>query len=480
MAAARRGTRVGFVAAGGSTHQVVITVAPKPWRPDNRRVLAVTDWPERRRHHDLVLYETNRLHVTAPEPELIQTLTSCLRVSRRADVDGALWDSSLIAPDLEPSSQHLFDPRTPGGQDSTTVAGLLELFERLDLVAPQVPDLMGLPDRSPLHRPLLYRRFLDEVLAKVSSARRGYRAVAMTRSSVRGRIQPASAVRYAVTSDPRLTCHYEELTESTILLGIVCAALEWIADGRGVRSPFPGRYAEPQLRHDAVALRRALAGVTAVPPRAAVVMGARLRLGRLDQPWTAALQQSLAVLMENEHVAQNAGPRLADAVELSIPTDQLWERIVHQVLLRTGFSPVLNPTAQPADLVEDPWLSDPPAKASNTRPDNVAWRGQDMWVVDAKYKDRPSEAPPDRGDLYQMFAYSHLVAHPGNTLRRAALIYPGNAPVRTWRRGRDDPAKPRHLIAARIPFPTAIQAQSTNQWQAYLDTAAEAFAAAAL
>jgi hypothetical protein len=449
----------------------------QPWRPDDRRVLAVTSWSGRR-HHDLLLYETNRLHVTAPEPEPLHILTSCLRTSRRADADGALWDSSLIAPDVDPAPKDLLDVRTPEEvDDRANVTGLLELFERLSLT-PTLDDLRGLPRRSPLHRPPLYRRLLDEVLARLNSARRGYRPVAMIRASVRGRIEPASAVRYTVTSDPRLTCHYYELTESTVLLGVVCAALEWIADGRGVRSLFPGRFAEPQLRHDAVALRRALAGVTALPPRPALIVGARLRLGRLDQPWDAALQQSLAVLAESEHVAQNAGPQVIDPVELSIPTDQLWESIVHQVLLRSGFSPVLVPSGQPANLVVDPWLSDPPAKGSSTRPDNVAWRGRDIWVVDAKYKDGAHSASPERGDQYQMFAYSHLVAEPDSVLRRAVLIYPGDAPARSWRRGRDHSSRPRRLIAARIPFPTSEQARSTNGWEGYLETAAVAFAKA--
>ncbi|MEV0713335.1 hypothetical protein [Asanoa sp. NPDC050611] len=441
-------------------------------------MLVVDAWASRR-HHDLVLYETNRLHVTARDPEKLETLNRCLGASRRADADGALWDSSLIAPDVEPSKQHLSAARTPAEQDRTTVAGLLELFERLNLLTPEVHDLTGIPQRSPLHRPLLYRGLLDEVLARLNSARRGYRPVAVIRSSVRGRIQPASALRYSVTSDPRLTCHYDELTESTVLLGVVCAALEWIADGRGVKSCFPGKYAEPQLRHDAVALRRALAGVTALPPRVAVVVGARLRLDRLDQPWTIALHQSLAVLMESEHAPQNTGPQLIHPVELSIPTDQLWERIVHQVLLRTGFNPVLSPPTQPVDLVEDPWLSDRPTRGKSTRPDNVAWRGQDMWVVDAKYKDRASGSSPERGDQYQMFAYSHLIARPGNTLRRAVLVYPGDAPARSWRRGRDDSETPRRLIAARIPFPTATQARSSNEWERYLNAAADSFRAAA-
>jgi hypothetical protein len=323
---------------------------------------------------------------------------------------------------------------------------------RLDLLRPRAEDLIGMSRRSPLHRPLLYRRLLDEVLALVNSARRGYRPVAAVRSAVRGRVEPSSALRYSLTGDPRLRCHYDELTESTLLLGVICAGLEWIADGHAVRSPFGGRFAQPQLRHDAVTLRRALAEVTVVAPRTALTVGPRLYLNRLDRPWATALHLTLAVLTETEHAAHSRGPRAADAVELSIPTARLWETIVNRVLARSGFSQVLDQQSQPAGLVVDPWRSDPPTP-TGTHPDNVAWRGADIWIVNAKYKTPPPDKPPSRDDQYQMFAYSHLVADQDSTVRRAVLVYPGQGPTRTWHRGRDDPDDPRRLLTVRIPFP---------------------------
>jgi hypothetical protein len=453
----------------------VLTVAPKLWRPDQRHVLKVDAWPQQR-HHGLLLFETDRLHITAADPEPLHTLNACLRIARRADPDGATWDSSLIAPDVSPAAKHLLDPRQPAEDDTVTVTSLLLLFERLKLLAPRVDDLTGIPRRFPLHRPLLYRRFLDEVQARLNSARRGYRPVAVTRTSVRGRIDPASALRYTLTADPRLTCYYDELTESTILLGIIATALEWIADGHGLRSPFDGRYSRLHLRHDAVTLRRALDGVGVLQPRRAIAAGTSLRLNRLDQPWSIALHQSLAILAEIEHSAHHDGLRLVDPVELSVPTDILWERIVHQVLTHSGFDPVLDPAAQPADLVVDPWLPDTPVRKPKTRPDNVAWQGSAMWVVDAKYKDPPPKAAPERDDQYQMFAYSHLVVAPGSTVRHVALVYPGQAPTRSWRRGRDT-QNPRRLIVTRIPFPSPEQARSDAAWRKYIADAAGAFAA---
>jgi hypothetical protein len=240
----------------------------------------------------------------------------------------------------------------------------------------------------------LCRRFLDEVQLRLPAIRRGYRPVVATRTAVRGRIEAGSAVRYAATGDPRLVCRHVELTESTQLLGIICAALERVADGLGMRSPFAGRFSEPQLRHDAVTLRRALGTVTAIAAPVALRVGPRLHLNRLDRVWADALRLALALLADTEYAAEEAGRPLADAVELSIPTDKLWESIVHRVLVRSRFTQVLAQATLPTDLVSDPWVQDPP-QPNQSRPDNVAWQDRAIWIADAKYKSVPAHTPPD-------------------------------------------------------------------------------------
>lgn len=470
LAAAPLGARVGYLAAGDGNQQVLITVAPKTWRTDPRKLVTVPAWPPVR-HHNIVLYETDRLHVTAPEPTTEQLLARCIQTSRRT-VDGSVsWDRGLLALDVTPRAFELANGRRLNVDDETTVTDLLRLFERLDLIAPDTDDLTGTVQRSPLHRPLIYRRLLEEVSALINSARRGYRLMVDIRVSVRGKIATSSIVRHSATGDPRLVCHYDELTTSTLLLGIICTGLEWIADGHNLRSPFGGRFSNRHLRHDAVTLRRALGDVAALPPATARLAGPRLHLNRLDRAWASALQLTLTVLAETEHVTSAAGSHHLDPVELSIPTDKLWERIVHQTLRRSGFQPVLDPRLQPIGLVADPWLSDPPTPAS-TRPDNVAWRGDDIWIIDAKYK-MPSVGPaPARADQYQMFAYSHLVADPG-TVQCVVLVYPGVGPTQTWQRGPDQHDQRPHLLTLRIPFPHADQVRTETTWQEYLDGAAE-------
>ncbi|WP_433213303.1 5-methylcytosine restriction system specificity protein McrC [Dactylosporangium sp. CS-047395] len=476
LAAAPRGARIGFTAAGNAEHQVVLTVLPKPWRPlGTARTVLVQEWPERR-HHEVVLYELDRLHVTATESSMEELLERCLEVSRQADNGAVRWDSSLLAPDVRPRNLGAGKVREVDSNPHGGTADLLQLLDRLELLTPPPEAIHAMPRRSPLHRPLLCRRFLDEVLARMHAVRRGYRPVVVTRAAVRGRIDVASVVRYTNTGDPRLVCRYDELTESTQLLGIICAALERIADGLGVRPLFRGKFSDRQLRHDAVTLRRAMAGVTTMPTPTALRIGPRLHLNRLDRPWADALRLAVAVLGDWAYAAEEIGRPYADAVELSIPTDKLWEEVVHQVLTRSRFTRVLAQQSLPNNLVEDPWVADPP-KPSQSRPDNVAWRGAAIWIADAKYKSLDWRSAPDRGDQYQMFSYTHLFSDPSSIVEQALLIYPGDGPNGEWRRGRDGPVAPTKLATVRFPFPQPTDAQSPAAWDAYLDQTADRFVA---
>ena len=231
---------------------------------------------------------------------------------------------------------------------------------------------------------------------------------------MRGRVESRSLARYQATGTPQLTCVYDELTESTQLLGVLCAALEAIADGEGPSSLLPAPFHELGIRHDAVRLRRLFGGVAALPYREALHAGRALRLSRLDQAWAPALRLALVLLEGLELQAGRSTFRDFRAVELSAETDKIWEWIVIPALTRTDFDAVLPQGRQQLGLNSDPWISHPRVVRSNTHPDNIAFRDRSMFVVDAKYK-TPKTAP-SRDDQYQMFAYSHLVrAEEGET-----------------------------------------------------------------
>lgn len=465
MTASPKGARVGITCVASTRSQLLVTVAPKLWRAGDRRQLVIDRWPESQ-HVELSLYELDLLQDESRDADRLALLDALLGSSRQVIDDEISWDSSMLVPDVASRSRAMA-PALGGDPLHSETTNLLRLFSHVDLVLTDTSDLLGQPRRSPLHRPLLYRQFLAEVSDRLHSARRGYRTVRERRVTIRGRATAASIGRYQASGDPRLECRFDELTESTLLLGIITSALEWIADGRGVHSPLPGAFSEIRLRHDSVVLRRVMDDVRALAPHRALREGAQLRLNRLDQPWARALRLALAILREREPVAGPSGHRDVAAVELSVPTDKLWERVVHEALKRAGFADVLDPRAQPAGMTEDPWLRMPKGY-SRTAPDNVARLSTEVFVVDAKYK-TPRENAPSRDDQYQMFAYSHLVRDQGRDVRAAVLVYPGQSATKSWFRGRDDSDRPVELYAVQVPFPLPDDLLNASTWSAYLD-----------
>jgi len=347
-------------------------------------------------------------------------------------------------------------------------ADLLRLFDRVDLLPTSDEDMHGRLKRSPLHRPLLYRRFLREVASKISTARPSYRRVTESRTTVRGRIAPASLAAFQSGRSARLECTYAELTSSTALLEVVVTALEWVADGKGVHSLLPDAFSDVRLRHDAVGLRRAISEVRALPALEALRVGRRIHLGRLDRAWTDALRLAVTVLAEREPLPADAGAPDVEAVELSVSTDKLWERIVAGALARAGFDQVLQPAHQPREMTSDPWVRQH-VWTWRTHPDNIALSRDVGYVVDAKYKARAPGSDPHRDDQYQMFAYSHLVSAAPRAIRAAVLVYPGSASTQSWFRGRDGSVRPVELHSVGLPFPESADLPDTLAWSRYLD-----------
>ncbi|WP_199510177.1 5-methylcytosine restriction system specificity protein McrC [Nucisporomicrobium flavum] len=470
LAAAPRGGTIGFTTVGDRDRQLTIGVLPKAWRPAGRsKVVQSSEWPAGG-HQSVALYETDRWHVATSDSGLDRLLMRCLQVSQDRDPDSSWGDSALLTMDILPSPARLSAAVPVDTAGDASVTDLVMLFDRLKVLFPESDELDGALTHSPLHRPLLCRRLLKEVLELAHSARRGYRSVTSVGGTIRGRISPTSIAQHVATGDPRLTVSYNELTESTVLLGIITAALEQIADGFALRSPFDGEYSAAALEQDAVSLRRAFSEVTALPSAKARLLGHRLRLSRLDQPWLPALQMSLTLLDEKEHSPQYADARLTDAIELAVPTHRLWERIVTEAMRRAGFTELFHHSVQPVGLTSDPWLTST-GKGTGSRPDNVARLGGHLWVVDAKYKTPPDGAWPSRDDQYQIFAYTHLVQHRGEAATRAALVYPGLGKTKGWRRGRGNAAEPCDLLAVQIPFPAPQEARSQTAWKNYLDRA---------
>ena len=464
LVASPMGARIGLSTASLGDQQVLVSVSPKAWRPTGSRQLEVELEDG---HTQLCLYETERVLLHASNAKS-QLMWNVLRGSRH-DVQGSpSWDSSMLVPDVPPRGGTRLDA-LPSRNLAQETALLLRLFERVDLLGGDQPDLKGSVARSPLHQPLIYRRLLDEVARQLDSVRPAYRQVTEVRGNIRGRAVARSLARWQVGASTGIECTFSELTLSTPLLSCVCTALEWIADGRGVASVLPGQYADLRLRHDAVTLRRALSEVVAMSPSDALAVGRRLSVGRLDRAWAQSLKLSLDVVSQQEALASANWSRPVDALELSVPTDKLWERIVHEALRRAGFDAVF---PQANRLTVDPWVTSA-VVVSHTYPDNVARRSNDLFIVDAKYKTPASNKGPSRDDQYQMFAYSHLVRDSPREVRAAVLVYPGEAVKARWLRGRDMRQHPVELFSIQVPFPRPQEVATRLAWHAYLDAAGE-------
>jgi 5-methylcytosine-specific restriction endonuclease McrBC regulatory subunit McrC len=176
----------------------------------------------------------------------------------------------------------------------------------------------------------------------------------------------------------------------------------------------------------------------------------------------------MVVLEQRDPLPSHETYAESEAVELSVPTEKLWERIVHESLQHAGFEGV---EAQARTLTSDPWLQNPVA-VSRTAPDNVAHTASDIFVVDAKYKTPSVKEGPSRDDQYQMFAYSHLVRDLPRQVRAAVLVYPGGSASARWLRGPDgDLAKNAvQLFAVQLPFPSRSEVATSQAWARYLKT----------
>ncbi len=320
------------------------------------------------------------MHLKRPRETVDTMLNALLRRSATAGDEDRTRESALLRPEIAPRSWRETPPPSHGAERDT--ADLLRLFQRVELLFATSENLRGDIGRSPLHRPLACRQLLDEVERRMGQARRGYRSVVEVRSAVRGRVTAQSIARYVATGSPTLTCKFDELTESTELLGIIASSLDLIADGKGSSSRLPPPFDEQSLRSDAVRLRRAMSEVVSLPSGDAQWIGRRLRLNRLDQPLARSLRLALALLAEQEIVAKSAGHRDFQAAELSVETDKVWEWIVNAALRRSAFDHVLAQGPAQVGLLVDPWIKHPVQVVDACTPTTSRFRttGSSSWM----------------------------------------------------------------------------------------------------
>ncbi len=179
LAAAPTAPGSGWPGLAAGDLQVAVTVSPKTWRRPGLGNCARprTRW---RRHTDLSLYETERLQLRGTDEVVEGLIWEMLGASRRTENGLLSWDSSLLAPDV-PLKAGVATGEFRLRDLTSATADLLRLFDRVDLLHTTEDDLLGGSSRSPLHRPLLYRRFIDAVAKQVGDC--SARVSTMLRSS---------------------------------------------------------------------------------------------------------------------------------------------------------------------------------------------------------------------------------------------------------------------------------------------------------
>ncbi|REK78792.1 hypothetical protein DVG80_03740 [Rhodococcus erythropolis] len=156
--ASPRGARVGIVAIGNADAQALITVAPKMWHPqDAPRIQAAGPEGSTEQHLDITLYETDRIHIHE-SPALQSIVENCLRPSTLVTDNEST--EALLQPSVNLPGEYM-----PTATNTSKTADLLRIFDKLDLLRPDDVELNATTLRSPLHRPLVYQRFLEKYSA---------------------------------------------------------------------------------------------------------------------------------------------------------------------------------------------------------------------------------------------------------------------------------------------------------------------------
>ena len=450
------GTTCGVAVSRVGSRTLTLVVVPKMWT--SGPALVRVEWPPDDERLTLVLGELDTVEISGgpAELEVIDSYTA----SRGASARKALF-APIGASNLPPRSADAL------GEAENAIVALDCLCRQSGqgALGSATPEAWGAMSSSPVLRPLLHRDLVEEVAGLIHRARRGYTWKDEVLPSIRGRVDATSIAIQQSTHWPVLRCHYEEFDRSTALLRTIVTALCVSAAERTQRPLWSDM--EHSTRELAISLRRQLADVSEMSRSLALATARSLRLGPYDSAWTRAVDLASRVLQPSEGLSVRDDQ--SSAIDVSIDTSRVWERIVFEVLAKTRVRELVdvNGKGESPLTVKRPWVQlgssgDPP------RPDLVLRDDSGWWIIDAKYKRLGSGRLPEIDDQYQMFAYSHLTTAP--EVERLALVYPddGVDRVRTgpFVRAVDDGSR---LWVHSIPFPTPDEV--VRGWDEYLEAA---------
>ena len=444
------GSSIGLVLAGTEDKSVAVVVHPKFWGPGPTC-------------HRLRLEIDGKFGcVAVGESDVVECdaeVADLLLRPRGVTSIGGQPTSSLLAPIREP----------PTYEDEVLAVRPIEVAVALERLVRNVgigsflvdpSGGIGLHSRHRFLRPILYRMFVDEVERRIGVVRRKYVWAEERATVIRGQPDARSLILHTETGWPMITCRFEDFNFSVPHVMAICTALETIANDRSVANP-PFDVVG-SLRENAISLRRHLDEVPALPREEALAAaGMALRAGQLGG-LTQALNLAVAVLEPRDGLIFGSA---GQSVEIAVNSARLWELIVHRVLTEAGWV-VLDGSTSGAPLarVDTPWRG---LGGGAARPDFVVRRGDRRWILDAKYK--VLEAVPAVADLYQMFAYSHLVEPTSTSSSEAiGLIYPTRTERSPRRLGPHERSGTvgAHLMLLEAEFPT--MGLDGSKWRRYL------------
>jgi McrBC 5-methylcytosine restriction system component len=469
-----QGRHSGLMFASSEAGTVLIQVFPKVWRegpPVVRSVVATNA----SRLVTIAAFEGDVVQLDAPawvDPLVTRLLTVAADAGHGPTIDGTeVANPFLVAVAAPPRGYSPSDAAV-----TTSLVALLALGARNGVRLRPVTGEVG-PSGNDTAAIVIGRHALvAAVEAAIRFARPGYVEVEDEPPAVRGRIVMESAVLAHLGLSTRLRCRYEEHVVATPVLRVINTAL------RVVSRPEDELYdlllaALGDTVERAVRLGHLLHEAPVYAAREALTVAKSIRLSRLDSRWIAPLRLAREVLERHGRTPQ-PGEEHARIGLVTIHTEAIWERLLvralREVLPLEWVWSKSDLTGLPGLTVPPPWSrANQPPSSRESYPDVIVVPDrQGLWCLDAKYKIKRDG--PERGDAYQIFAYSHLAQqHDGSRVRiveKCGLLYPINGDsliVSSMMRQRPAEGTP-ELMLLGLPFPNPAIALNGRSWHNYV------------
>lgn len=319
-------------------------------------------------------------------------------------------------------------PLTDAKGDLNSALDLFTLLNRT--MNPEIKESIPVTEAHGISEMFARKQLVDLVQQMKRQIHQGYVESFVRIEPLRGRIDVGDLGLALLEKRTHVLCRYDELTSGIPLFRLIVTALEIASKNGGVVDAVLDR-ALGGVRAHAASARKQLHDIRAYGVAEANRIANRISLSSVNPMWREAFASAHRVLRLAQE-SLGTGSQRVDLEQLLIRTDDLWEYLVVEAA-RLKWGPGAVYHSKPGNLahglnVPAPWrrqvTSSTAGRAIDSYPDLVVVTGGQVWCADAKYKRR--KADPDRNDLYQIYAYSHLTSISATEARTTscALLYP--------------------------------------------------------